>query len=64
MGDLKLLHGHPNSPNSHLNERGGGRISLKIPERISQAQVSLKRDLGMVREFAANVERELRFPLA
>lgn len=30
---------------------------LKIPERISQAQVSLRRDLGMVREFAANVEQ-------
>jgi hypothetical protein len=31
---------------------------LKIPSRISQAQVGLRRDLGMVREFAANVERE------
>lgn len=31
---------------------------LKIPARISQAQVGLRRDLGMVREFAANVERE------
>ncbi|KAI9454490.1 hypothetical protein BJY52DRAFT_1284609 [Lactarius psammicola] len=30
---------------------------LKIPARISQAQVGLKRDLGMVREFAAEVER-------
>ena len=30
---------------------------LKIPERISQAQIGLKRDLGMVREFAANIER-------
>ncbi|KAF8490132.1 hypothetical protein F5888DRAFT_1808270 [Russula emetica] len=29
---------------------------LKIPARISQAQVGLKRDLGMVREFAAEVE--------
>jgi len=29
---------------------------LKIPARITQAQVGLKRDLGMVREFAANVE--------
>ena len=25
---------------------------LKIPARISQAQVGLRRDLGMVREFA------------
>lgn len=32
---------------------------LKIPARISQAQVGLKRDLGMVREFAAEVESEL-----
>lgn len=31
---------------------------LKIPVRISQAQVGLRRDLGMVREFAANVERD------
>jgi hypothetical protein len=31
---------------------------LKIPARISQAQVSLRRDLGMVREFAAHVESE------
>ncbi|KAH9954540.1 hypothetical protein BC827DRAFT_1272511 [Russula dissimulans] len=29
---------------------------LKIPARISQAQVGLKRDLGMVRDFAAEVE--------
>ncbi|KAF6751947.1 hypothetical protein DFP72DRAFT_906614 [Ephemerocybe angulata] len=29
---------------------------LKIPARISQAQVSLRRDLGMVREFAGAVE--------
>lgn len=34
---------------------------LKIPARISQAQVSLRRDLGMVREFAASVEREFYF---
>lgn len=32
---------------------------LKIPARISQAQVGLRRDLGMVREFAANVERKI-----
>jgi serine/arginine repetitive matrix protein 2 len=31
---------------------------LKIPARISQAQVSLKRDLGMVRDFALEVERK------
>jgi hypothetical protein len=33
---------------------------LKIPTRISQAQVGLKRDLGMVREFAAEVESKYR----
>ncbi|PPQ68512.1 hypothetical protein CVT24_005533 [Panaeolus cyanescens] len=30
---------------------------LKIPARISQAQVGLRRDLGMVREFAGSVEQ-------
>ncbi|KAF8884638.1 hypothetical protein BD779DRAFT_1471962 [Infundibulicybe gibba] len=30
---------------------------LKIPARISQAQVGLRRDLGMVREFAGRVEQ-------
>ncbi|KAF8642070.1 hypothetical protein AX16_009686 [Volvariella volvacea WC 439] len=35
---------------------------LKIPARISQAQVGLRRDLGMVKEFAANIDqlRELQ----
>jgi hypothetical protein len=31
---------------------------LKIPARISQAQFSLRRDLGLVRDFAASVERK------
>lgn len=31
---------------------------LKIPARISQAQVGLRRDLGMVRDFAQSVDRE------
>ncbi|KAI0691260.1 hypothetical protein BC835DRAFT_1360949 [Cytidiella melzeri] len=30
---------------------------LKIPARISQAQIGLRRDLGMVREFATSVEQ-------
>ncbi|KAF8731059.1 hypothetical protein AX14_005263 [Amanita brunnescens Koide BX004] len=30
---------------------------LKIPARISRAQVGLRRDLGMVRDFAQNVEQ-------
>jgi len=33
---------------------------LKITAKISQAKVGLKRDLGMVREFAAEVESEFR----
>jgi hypothetical protein len=32
---------------------------LKIPARISQAQVGLRMNLGMVREFAASVDRTL-----
>ena len=32
----------------------------KIPAWTSQAQVGLRRDLGMVREFASNAEREFR----
>lgn len=35
---------------------------LKIPVRISQAQVGLRRDLGMVRDFATSVEREFFMP--
>ena len=42
----------------------GGRLprrnslgNLKIPARFSQAQVELRRDLGMVREFVSNVKR-------
>ena len=35
---------------------------LKIPARISQAQVGLRRDLGMVREFANSVERKYQTP--
>lgn len=31
---------------------------LKIPERITLAQVGLKRNLGMVREFAVNIDRK------
>jgi len=37
---------------------------LKIPTRISQAQVGLQRDLGMVREFAMNIERKFFFSLS
>ncbi|KAI6011829.1 hypothetical protein EDC04DRAFT_758818 [Pisolithus marmoratus] len=48
----------PNPPVPRRNSLG----DLKIPARISQAQFGLKRDLGMVREFAASVDklRELR----
>jgi serine/arginine repetitive matrix protein 2 len=37
---------------------------LKIPARISQAQVGPQRDLGMVREFAMNIERQFFFSLS
>ena len=52
---------------SESGSGGGGlprRIllgDLKIPARISQAQVGLRRDLGMVREFASRVERAFCF---
>ena len=36
---------------------------LKIPARISQAQVGLRRDLGMVREFAVGVGRKSFFAI-
>ncbi|KAJ7205425.1 hypothetical protein GGX14DRAFT_367964 [Mycena pura] len=47
---------------SPLGAGGGGAMrrnslgDLKIPARISEAQVGLRRDLGLVREFARNVE--------
>lgn len=45
-------------PNSTLFvPRRNSLGDLKIPARISQAQVGLRRDLGLVREFATSVER-------
>lgn len=46
---------------SGLVPRRNSLGDLKIPARISQAQVGLRRDLGMVREFAMSVERESEF---
>jgi hypothetical protein len=37
---------------------------LKMPSRISQAQVGIRRDLRMVREFAANVGCEFKNKLS
>jgi len=37
---------------------------LKIPARISHAQVGLRRDLGMVREFANNIECKPPFSIS
>ena len=34
---------------------------LKIPARIGQAQIGLRRDLGMVREFVMNIECQFFF---
>ncbi|KAJ3937803.1 MAG: hypothetical protein NXY57DRAFT_6642 [Lentinula lateritia] len=48
LGDMRN-----SSPGNMQNSLGG----LKIPARISQAQVGLKRDLGMVKEFAGRVEQ-------
>jgi len=52
---------------SGSNSAGGGTPlrrnslgDLKIPARISQAQVGLRRDLGMVKEFANKIERKPR----
>ena len=49
---------------ANANGSGSGSVprwnslgDLKIPARISLAQVGLRRDLGMVREFATNIER-------
>jgi hypothetical protein len=59
--------------NGNGNGGGGGGVGgspvprrnslgdLKIPARISQAQVSLRRDIGFVREFAASIERTSLF---
>ena len=61
--------GSPGGKGAAAGVSGGGGASgggvprrnslgdLKIPARISQAQVGLRRDLGMVREFATNIER-------
>ncbi|KAL6301929.1 hypothetical protein BKA93DRAFT_737846 [Sparassis latifolia] len=43
--------------NNSMPPRRNSLGDLKIPARISQAQVSLRRDLGMVREFAASIEQ-------
>ncbi|EFI26550.1 hypothetical protein CC1G_15763 [Coprinopsis cinerea okayama7 len=56
--------GNGNGKGGANGEGGGGAAvprrnslgDLKIPARISQAQSSLRRDLGMVREFAGHVE--------
>ena len=44
----------PNASVPRRNSLG----DLKIPARISQAQIGLKRDLGLVREFAISVDSE------
>lgn len=52
----------PSPPSSNATvPRRNSLGDLKIPARISQAQIGLKRDLGMVREFATSVDSELFF---
>ncbi|KAK2463307.1 hypothetical protein APHAL10511_004962 [Amanita phalloides] len=52
----------PTRPEEKSAPRRNSLGDLKIPARISQAQVGLRRDLGMVKEFANSVEqlRELQ----
>ncbi|KZT65498.1 hypothetical protein DAEQUDRAFT_716400 [Daedalea quercina L-15889] len=56
--------GRATQPPKELECAGSGSVprrnslgDLKIPARISQAQVGLRRDLGMVREFAASIDQ-------
>lgn len=49
--------GNSGSNGGSTHPRRNSLGDLKIPTRISQAQVGLRRDLGMVREFATNIER-------
>ncbi|KAF7322361.1 hypothetical protein HMN09_00013900 [Mycena chlorophos] len=63
LGRSAMANGHvPNLSAQNTGSTGSGAMrrnslgDLKIPARISQAQHGLRRDLGMVREFARNVE--------
>jgi len=52
----------PNPPSSNASvPRRNSLGDLKIPQRISQAQIGLKRDLGLVREFATSVDSKCFF---
>ena len=51
------------TPSNPTVPRRNSLGDLKIPARISQAQIGLKRDLGMVREFAASVDSKSIAPL-
>ncbi|KZT40956.1 hypothetical protein SISSUDRAFT_402061 [Sistotremastrum suecicum HHB10207 ss-3] len=42
---------------ANVGPRRSSLGDLKIPSRISRAQIGIKRDLGMVREFAGNIEQ-------
>ena len=50
------------SPEEKATPRRNSLGDLKIPARISQAQVGIRRDLGMVKEFAQSVERAYFYP--
>ena len=52
---------HPPRDLEHLSDtlfRRNSLGDLKIPERISQAQMGLKRDLGFVKDFATRIDRK------
>lgn len=58
LGRTAQLPKERDAPSSVSVFRRNSLGDLKIPARISQAQVGLKRDLSMVRDFATSVERK------
>ena len=58
LGRTAQLPKERDTPSNTAVLRRNSLGDLKIPARISQAQVGLKRDLTMVRDFASSVERK------
>ncbi|KAI0773012.1 hypothetical protein BD413DRAFT_656025 [Trametes elegans] len=57
LGRTAQLPKERDTPSTSAVLRRNSLGDLKIPARISQAQVSLRRDLNMVRDFASSVEQ-------